>query len=308
LPAIAVRDLHKHYGDIEAVRGIGFEVAEGEVFALLGPNGAGKTTTTEILEGYRTPTSGEVQVLGQDPETGGRALRERIGIVLQQCGIREELTVAETLEMYGAYYPRARSVDELVKLVDLDAKRGARIATLSGGQRRRLDMALALVGDPDLIFLDEPTSGFDPSARRLAWETIRNLCGLGKTVFLTTHFMDEAQELADRVAVIVDGQIVAHGTPADIGGRDVAPAHVRFRLPAGVPVGDLPDIAAEVSADRSLVTAVTRDPVTTTHRLTGWALDRGVPLADLTVSPPSLEDVYLALTGHRSEQPEEEGT
>jgi ABC-2 type transport system ATP-binding protein len=308
MPAIAVRDLHKHYGDIEAVRGIGFEVAEGEVFALLGPNGAGKTTTTEILEGYRTPTSGEVQVLGQDPETGGRALRERIGIVLQQCGIREELTVAETLEMYGAYYPRARSVDELVKLVDLDAKRGARIATLSGGQRRRLDMALALVGDPDLIFLDEPTSGFDPSARRLAWETIRNLCGLGKTVFLTTHFMDEAQELADRVAVIVDGQIVAHGTPADIGGRDVAPAHVRFRLPAGVPVGDLPDIAAEVSADRSLVTAVTRDPVTTTHRLTGWALDRGVPLADLTVSPPSLEDVYLALTGHRSEQPEEEGT
>jgi len=305
MAAIAVRDLHKRYGEIEAVRGIGFEVAEGEVFALLGPNGAGKTTTTEILEGYRAPTSGQVQVLGRDPETGGRALRERIGIVLQQCGIREELTVAETLAMYGAYYARARPVDELVKLVDLDAKRDARIATLSGGQRRRLDMALALVGDPDLIFLDEPTSGFDPSARRLAWETIRNLCGLGKTVFLTTHFMDEAQELADRVAVIVDGRIVAEGTPADIGGRDVAPAHVRFRLPPDVPLSNLPDLAAEVSADRSLVTAVTRDPVTTTHRLTGWALDRGVPLADLTVSPPSLEDVYLALTGHHSDQPDE---
>ena len=229
--AIEVRDLRKTYGEVEAVRGVSFEVARGEVFCLLGPNGAGKTTTVEILEGYRERTAGEARVLGMDPAHSQRELRERVGIVLQQSGVQNDLTVAELIEMYGRYYSRRRPVDELIELVELGEKRNARARNLSGGQRRRLDLALGLVGDPDLLFLDEPTTGFDPGARRHAWSTIRTLCDLGKTVFLTTHYMDEAQHLANRVAVINAGQIIAMGRPEDIGGRDLRPAEIRFSLP-----------------------------------------------------------------------------
>src|ERR687887_27488 len=229
--AIAVEGLRKAYGDLEAVRGLTFSVASGEVFCLLGPNGAGKTTTTEILEGYRARSAGEVRVLGHDPEHGERALRERVGIVLQEAAAQAELTVAEVLTMYGRYYPRRRQPAELLELVGLQGRADERVKLLSGGQKRRLDLALALVGDPDVLFLDEPTTGFDPSARRQAWSTIKDLCALGKTVFLTTHFMDEAQALADRVAVMVAGRIVAEGPPAELAGRDAAPAEIRFRLP-----------------------------------------------------------------------------
>src|SRR6202022_1149300 len=219
--AIEVRELRKAYGSTEAVRGISFEVATGEVFCLLGPNGAGKTTTAEILEGYRTRSAGDVRVLGMDPADSPRELRERVGIVLQQTGVQGDLTVAELVEMYGRYYARRRPVGE----------RNVQGKKLSGGQRRRLDLALALVGDPDLIFLDEPTTGFDPAARRQAWSTIRSLCDLGKTVFLTTHYMDEAQHLANRVAVMRAGEIIAVGRPDELGGRDLRPAEIRFTLP-----------------------------------------------------------------------------
>ena len=239
--AIEIDGLRKAYGDVEAVRDISFSVAAGEVFCLLGPNGAGKTTTTEILEGYRARSAGEVRVLGHDPEDGERALRERVGIVLQEAAAQAELTVAEVLDHVRALLPapRARSASSSSSWA-WPARRAERVKLLSGGQRRRLDLALALVGDPDLLFLDEPTTGFDPSARRQAWSTIKDLCALGKTVFLTTHFMDEAQALADRVAVMVDGRIVALGTPAEIGGRDTAPTEIAFALPAGVGLGDLP--------------------------------------------------------------------
>jgi ABC-2 type transport system ATP-binding protein len=304
MPAVEVRDLRKSYADVEAVRGISFEVAEGEVFAMLGPNGAGKTTTTEILEGYRARTSGEVVVLGHDPIHGKREMRERIGIVLQSSGILEELTVAETLEMYGAYYARCRPVGELVELVELDGKADKLIKTLSGGQRRRLDLALALVGDPDLVFLDEPTTGFDPSARRTAWRTIRNLCSLGKTIFLTTHYMDEAQELADRVAVIAGGEIVASGTPETLGGRDTAASSVRFLLPPDAGVTDLPEIpGGDVRVEGRHVLISTQAPVETAHRITGWAIERGAELEGFSVTPPTLEDIYLALTGHIEQEP-----
>jgi ABC-2 type transport system ATP-binding protein len=304
VPAVEVRDLRKRYADVDAVRGISFEVGEGEVFALLGPNGAGKTTTTEILEGYRARTSGDVVVLGHDPAEGKREMRERIGIVLQSCGILEELTVAETLEMYGAYYARSRPVGELVELVELDGKADKLIKTLSGGQRRRLDLALALVGDPDLVFLDEPTTGFDPSARRTAWRTIRNLCSLGKTIFLTTHFMDEAQELADRVAVIAGGEIVASGTPTTLGGRDTAASFVRFVVPEGLVASELPEIpGADVTMVGRQVAISTQEPVATAYRLTRWAIERGTDLEGFSVTPPTLEDIYLALTGHTEQEP-----
>jgi ABC-2 type transport system ATP-binding protein len=304
MPAVEVRDLRKSYADVEAVRGISFEVGEGEVFALLGPNGAGKTTTTEILEGYRARTSGHVVVLGHDPSEGKREMRERIGIVLQSCGILEELTVAETLEMYGAYYSRSRPVGELIELVELNGKGDKLIKTLSGGQRRRLDLALALVGDPDLVFLDEPTTGFDPSARRTAWRTIRNLCNLGKTIFLTTHYMDEAQELANRVAVIAGGEIVASGTPATLGGRDTAASSVRFVLPDDVGVSELPELSdGDVTIVGRQVSISTRQPVPTAYRVTQWAIERGTDLEAFSVTPPTLEDVYLALTGHTEQEP-----
>jgi ABC-2 type transport system ATP-binding protein len=296
--AIEINGLRKAYGDVEAVRGISFSVAVGEVFCLLGPNGAGKTTTTEILEGYRARSAGDVRVLGHDPEHGDRALRERVGIVLQEAAAQAELTVAEVLTMYGRYYPRRRQPAELLELVGLEGRADDRVKLLSGGQKRRLDLALALVGDPDLLFLDEPTTGFDPSARRHAWSTIKDLCALGKTVFLTTHFMDEAQALADRVGVMVDGRIVALGTPGEIGGRDVAPTEIGFALPAGVALADLPDLdgarVTEPAPGRALL--VTSEGLRTAHVITGWALERGHELRGFAVSQPSLEDIYLRLT------------
>jgi ABC-2 type transport system ATP-binding protein len=292
--AIAVAGLRKSYGSTEAVKGITFEVAEGEVFALLGPNGAGKTTTVEILEGYRRRDAGTVSVLGMDPERGGTRMRERIGIVLQECGFEELLTVEEILDRQAGYYPAARPVDEVIDLVGLGDKTRSRVRTLSGGQRRRLDLALALVGSPDLIFLDEPTTGFDPAARRNAWDLVKRLGGLGKTVLLTTHYMDEAQYLADRVAVIAAGRIVAEGDPKSIGGRDSSAALIRFALPAGTPVSSLP-VSAKVEG--GLVVIEAPDLTRTLHVLTGWALERGVELEGLTVNRPSLEDVYLELVG-----------
>jgi ABC-2 type transport system ATP-binding protein len=304
MAAITVQGLRKSYARFEAVRGVSFDVAEGEVFCLLGPNGAGKTTTVEILEGYRPASAGVVQVLGLDPRSAGPALYERVGIVLQECGVQDELSVVELLTMYRSYYPHPRSLEEVLDLVELDVKRDARAKTLSGGQRRRLDLALALIGDPDLIFLDEPTTGFDPSARRHAWSTIRALCSLGKTVFLTTHFMDEAQELADRVAVMVGGQIVAAGTPADLGGRDRAPTQIRFELPAGVGLTDLPDLGtATITSTSTGVLVSTAEGLAATNRVSGWALERGYDLTGFSVTQPTLEDVYLSLTQGAAERP-----
>jgi len=295
--AIEVRDLRKSYGEVEAVRGVSFEVLRGEVFCLLGPNGAGKTTTVEILEGYRERSAGEARVLGMNPASAQRELRDRVGIVLQQSGVQTDLTVAELIEMYGRYYSRRRPVDELIELVELGEKRDVRARNLSGGQRRRLDLALGLVGDPDLLFLDEPTTGFDPGARRHAWSTIRTLCDLGKTVFLTTHYMDEAQHLANRVAVMNAGQIIAIGRPEELGGRDLRPAEIRFNLPPEWSMGDLPDLPCEarrLEGDRVLV--LTKEPVLAAQRITTWALEHDVDLGHFSVSQPSLEDIYLELT------------
>ena len=303
--AIEVRGLRKSYGELAAVDGVSFEVRRGEVFCLLGPNGAGKTTTVEILEGYRARSGGEARVLGIDPATGARALREQVGIVLQACGVQPDLSVYELVEMFGRYHVRQRPVDEVIDLVELNEKRDTRAKALSGGQRRRLDLALALVGDPDLIFLDEPTTGFDPAARRQAWSTIRSLCQLGKTVFLTTHFMDEAQFLADRVAVMRGGQIIASGRPDEIGGRDLRPAEIRFMLPDGLGLGDVPEVPAdrrEVEGDRVVIQ--TREAVRSAQIVTTWALERGLDLGHFSVTQPTLEDIYLELTGaneHNSE-------
>ena len=297
-PAIEVRDLHKSYGETHAVGGVSFEVRRGEVFCLLGPNGAGKTTTVEILEGYRERSSGEAHVLGIDPATGARALREQVGIVLQQCGVQPDLTVYELIEMFGRYHVRQRPVDEVIELVELGEKRNERSKKLSGGQRRRLDLALALVGDPELIFLDEPTTGFDPQARRQAWSTIRSLCQLGKTVFLTTHYMDEAQFLADRVAVMRGGKIIASGRPDELGGRDLRPAEIRFELPEGTGIGDVPEVPAdsrELQGDRVIIH--TREPVRAAQIVTSWAVEGGIDLAHFSVTQPTLEDIYLELTG-----------
>jgi ABC-2 type transport system ATP-binding protein len=298
-PAIRARGLRKSYDGLEAVRGIDLEVAGREIFAFLGPNGAGKTTTVEILEGYRTRTAGEVSVLGTDPAIARRDWRQRIGIVLQESRMHPELTVRESLELFAGYYERPRGIDETVELVDLSEKADERVARLSGGQQRRLDVALALVGDPELLFLDEPTTGFDPSARRRAWEVIASLRALGKTIFLTTHYMEEAQALADRVAIIANGEIVAEGTPAELSGRGGPAARISFRLPAEVPRGELPAgvIAAvdgESNADEVLLRA--DDPVPVLNELTAWALERGVTIASLEVRQPNLEDVYLELT------------
>jgi ABC-2 type transport system ATP-binding protein len=294
MTVIDVEHLQKRYGDHLAVADVTFSVERGEVFCLLGPNGAGKSTTTEILEGYRARTGGSVRVLGQDPERGDRGLRERIGIVLQECGVPLELSVAELLAMYGRPYPRRRPAEELIELVGLEGKRDARAGSLSGGQRRRLDLALALVGDPELVFLDEPTTGFDPSARRTAWAAIRNLCALGKTVFLTTHFMDEAQALADRVAILRAGRIVATGRPDELGGRSQLPATVRFLAPAGA---QAPAIAgADVRRDGDHLTVTAPDAAGAAHAVTSWARERGLGLRDFSVTHPTLEDVYLRLT------------
>jgi ABC-2 type transport system ATP-binding protein len=293
-PVIAVSGLRKSYDGLEAVRGIDLEVERGEVFAFLGPNGAGKTTVVEVLEGYRERSSGEVSVLGVDPGAPTREWRERIGIVLQQCRMRPELTVRETLELYSGYYRAPREVGATIAQVGLGAKAEARVRGLSGGQLRRLDVAVALIGDPELLFLDEPTTGFDPSARRQAWDLIAGLGELGKTVFLTTHYMDEAQQLADRVAIITAGRIVAEGPPAELGHRAREAATISFRLPAGIgaealPVPALVDGRGEVSID-------TATPVESLNLLTGWALERSLELEGLEVRRPTLEDVYLEFT------------
>jgi ABC-2 type transport system ATP-binding protein len=292
---IEIEGLRKRYGDVEAVRGIDLHVDRGEVFALLGPNGAGKTTTTEILEGYRRPTAGRVRVLGHDPSDRELELKRRMGIVLQSTGVDPFLTVRETVQLYAGYYPAPRDVDEVIDLVGLAEKRRTRVNKLSGGQQRRLDVAIALAGDPELLFLDEPTTGFDPNARRNAWQIVRNLTDLGKTVWLTTHFMDEAQVLAERVAVIAHGEIVAEGPPASLAGRDRMLTRIRFRLPDGLrPALSLPEVAE--LPDGTLETT-TDDPTKVVHDLTAWALERGNRYEVLEVSQPTLEDVYLELTG-----------
>src|SRR5450631_4293748 len=291
--AVHVRGLTKSYGEVAAVQGIDLEIARGEVFALLGPNGAGKTTIVEILEGYRHRDQGEISVLGLDPSSKRRELKKRIGIVLQSTGVDRYLTVAETISMYSGYFPHPRPVDEVIELVGLPSKRNTRVVKLSGGQQRRLDVAIALAGDPEVLFLDEPTTGFDPSARHEAWDVVKNLAALGKTVLLTTHYMDEAQNLADRVAVISEGLIVAEGTPATLAGRDSARATVTFTLPEGVmPPADL---GARRSAG-GVMEFAPEDLTAALHRLTGWALDNSISLDSLRVLRPSLEDVYLQLT------------
>jgi ABC-2 type transport system ATP-binding protein len=292
---IEVRALRKSYGDVEAVRGIDLHVDHGEVFALLGPNGAGKTTTVEILEGYRSRSGGDASVLGHDPADQELALKRRIGIVLQSTGVDPYLTVRETVALYAGYYPSPRDVDEVIDLVGLAEKRTTRVNKLSGGQQRRLDVAVALAGDPELLFLDEPTTGFDPNARRNAWGIVKSLADIGKTIFLTTHFMDEAQYLADRVAVIAKGEIVAEGTPATIAGRDRMQTRIRFRLPEGKrPALELTDATALPDGSWEVMTD---NPTKVVHDLTAWALERGHVYDVLEVTQPSLEDVYLELTG-----------
>jgi ABC-2 type transport system ATP-binding protein len=291
---ITVRGLRKRYGDMEAVAGIDLDVGRGEIFAFLGPNGAGKTTTVEILEGFRTRTDGDVLVLGVDPQHAGSAWRNRVGAVLQESSAEPGLTVRECLELYAGYYDAPRAIDETIALVGLRGKEDTLGDRLSGGQRRRLDVALALIGDPELIFLDEPTTGFDPSARRAAWDVIDGLRELGKTVFLTTHYMDEAENLADRIAVISGGRIVAEGTPETLGGRERMAAHIAFTLPDAVSPTDLP-LPATVVDGRARVESAR--PLADVKTLADWALARGVDLPDLDVRRPSLEDVYLQLTG-----------
>jgi ABC-2 type transport system ATP-binding protein len=274
--AISVRGLQKTYGDLAAVRGIDFDIEEGEVFGLLGPNGAGKTTTVEILEGYRRRDAGEVTVLGHDPQDPGPEFRERIGVVLQQSELWPNLSVRETHRVFAGYYERPRDIDEVIELVGLTGKRDARVKTLSGGQKRRLDLGVALVGDPDLLFLDEPTTGFDPAARRAAWEMIRSLRSLGKTVLLTTHYLDEAEQLADRVAVLREGRIVTMGTPRELTSADLE-VEIRYRR------------------NGAEVLLRTSEPTRALHELTSEALARGEELERLEVRRPTLEEVYLAL-------------
>jgi ABC-2 type transport system ATP-binding protein len=296
-PVVSVRGLQKRYGDIEAVAGIDLEVQRGEIFAFLGPNGAGKTTTVEILEGFRTRTAGEVSVLGVDPAHGDTEWRNRVGAVLQESNAEPGLTVRESLELYSGYYLEPRDIDETIALVGLDGKGDTLAPQLSGGQRRRLDVALGLIGDPELIFLDEPTTGFDPSARRTAWHVIDGLRDIGKTVFLTTHYMDEADQLADRIAVIAGGRIVAEGTPGTLGGRNQMAATISFTLPDGTGAGDLPpELRTLVSSDDGEVTLTTDTPLAHVGTLADWALGRGIDLPDLDVRRPTLEQVYLELT------------
>jgi ABC-2 type transport system ATP-binding protein len=303
--AVQVRDLHKSYGDSEAVRGIDLDIAVGEIFGFLGPNGAGKSTTIEILEGYRKRTNGEAWVLGADPGKPTREWRERIGLVLQDSQLDPTLTVRETVTMFSDFYPRPRPVDETIELVGLKEKRDARVGTLSGGQRRRADVAVAIVGDPELIFLDEPTTGFDPSARREAWNMIEGLKSLGKTIFLTTHYMDEAQHLADRVAILAAGKIVARGRPEDLGGATEQATVIRFRVPDGVTLEQLRSAAqAPVEIAGSEASIQGDDAQATLYRLLAWADRESHKLEALEVQRPSLEDVFLQLTG--APQPSQE--
>jgi ABC-2 type transport system ATP-binding protein len=300
MSVIEVENLVKSYDDVEAVRGVDLHVDAGEVFALLGPNGAGKSTIVEILEGHRTKTSGSVSVLGFDPTDRHRDYRERIGIVLQETAVEDQLTVKEAIDIYGSMYPKRRPTAELIEIVGLEEKTDARMKTLSGGQRRRLELALGIVGDPDLIFLDEPTTGFDPSARRQAWSIVKNLTSLGKTVLLTTHYMDEAQFLADRVAVIAHGEIVAEGTPDSLGNRQTAKTIITFSTGASEELS-LP-IGGAVVAENGSIELKSDDPTNDLHTITGWALKNNIELVDLSVKRPSLEDVYLELTGEHSNE------
>ncbi len=300
--AVEIDGLRKSYGGVEAVRGVSLHVRSGEIFAFLGPNGAGKTTTVEILEGFRRRDAGDVRVLGVDPERPDRAWRARIGVVLQEGRAQPELTVRETLELWASYYPRPKPVAETIALVGLREKADVRVGRLSGGQRRRLDVGLALAGDPDLVFLDEPTTGFDPVARRAAWSVIAGLRELGKTVFLTTHYLDEAQELADRVAIIKAGVIVAEGAPSMLGAGSAA-ALITFAAPPGIDPGELPGGPAIELSD-GLARLRTDLPTRALAELCGWATGRGIELERLAVTRPTLEDVYLELVEGDETRPE----
>jgi ABC-2 type transport system ATP-binding protein len=303
-PAILIEGLRKSYDDFEAVKGVDLTIETGQVFAILGPNGAGKTTTVEILEGYRQRSSGVVTVLGEDPGRPNRAWRERIGIVLQESEPTTLLTVRETITMYAGYYADPRDVEQTIGLAGLSEKADTRAGRLSGGQKRRLDVALALIGDPDLIFLDEPTTGFDPEARREAWDVIASMRDLGKTILLTTHYMEEAQRLADQIAVFAGGEIVAQGTPNEIGGREQLPSKISFQLPERIAASDLPPQFRADADDSGLVTIESTEPTRSVNEITTWALDRAIELEDLAVARPSLEDIYLRLT--RVANPDEE--
>jgi ABC-2 type transport system ATP-binding protein len=296
VPAVSVRGLGRSYGSVRAVDGVSFEVETGDVFALLGPNGAGKTTTIEILEGFRERDAGEVRVLGIDPgdRRSGRRLRSQLGVVLQELAVEPFLSVRQVLERNAGYYPAPRPVGEVIKLVGLAEKADAKVKTLSGGQQRRLDVGLGIVGNPALLFLDEPTTGLDPAGRRTSWELVRRLAGEGTTVILTTHYMEEAEALADQVAIIASGKIVAHGPPASLGGRDQGAATIRFQLPAGVKPADLP--VAVIGGGPSVELRTDRE-LEALYELTRWAIERQVRLTGLTVSRHTLEDVYLQLTG-----------
>jgi len=292
---VEVEDLRKSYGSLEAVRGISFTVSDGQVFALLGPNGAGKTTTVEILEGFRRRSGGRVSVLGFDPATGDRRLKQQMGIVLQTTGVDPYLTVAETVDMFRGYYPKPRARDDVIRLVGLEDKARERVTKLSGGQRRRLDVAIALAGDPRVLFLDEPTTGFDPGAKRNAWDVIKDLAGLGKTIFLTSHSMDEVQFLADTVLIIAGGRVVAEGTPASLISRQDSPTLIRFQAPSsGLALPD--SLPGSIRTDETGVELETMDPTRALYELTSWAVRNEITLQGLQVTRPSLEDVYLQIT------------